>query len=237
MWYCRNFFFFLFWSNICHIFIENVWISGDFFIDYTWTILTATESNHMYVCTRGNIHMGILRFLRSLDFLQTTCSDAFTRSILRIGFLERNSVGSVRKIYSQRRHTRTITKYRDYESFMDGNAPVSTKLKRERSAVAKIKKKKNNKKTKEGVEENTQSNERRMASFHSCANNWSLEHRWMFIGIAGKGKINTVANPERACISGIDFSHRIEERYNRVCIVYLLRNSLPFQKLQLVYVE
>lgn len=41
----------------------------------------------------------------------------------------------------------------------------------------------------------------------------------MFIGIGGKGKINTVANLEaQARISGIDFSRRTEERYGHVCI-------------------
>lgn len=128
MWYCRKISLFSFSRyNICHTLIENVnkrrpfyWLHMNY-IDCSW--------KQPYVCTRGNIPMGILWFLRPLDFLQTTYSDAFARSILRIVFLERNSVRSVREIYSRRRHTCTITKYRDYESFMDGNAPVSTKLK------------------------------------------------------------------------------------------------------------
>lgn len=196
-----------------------------FFIDYTWTVLTVTESNHTYVCTRGDIPMGILRFPKPLDFLQTTCSDAFARSILRIGFLERNSVGSVREIYSRRRQTCTITKYRDYESFMDGNAPVSTKLKRERSAVARTKKIKN-KKWKERGRKVRRATRRRIASFHSCINNWSLERRWMFIGIAGKGKINTVASPanERASTGSIFLI--IKEKYSRV--VYRVSSAKQF---------
>jgi len=123
----------------------------------------------------------IFRFLRPLDFLQTTCSDAFARFILRIGFLERNSAG--REIYSRRRQTRTITKYRNYESFMDGSNEIETGPK------CYGKKRPGSK----------------WHSFHSCANNWSLKCRWMSIDVARKRRINTIPNG-LAHISKIDFA-------------------------------
>lgn len=131
----------------------------------------------------------IFCFLSPLDFLQTTCSDAFTRFILRIGFLEGNSAGTVREIYSRRRQTRTITKYRNYESFMDGNAPAPTKLKRHRSATIKS------------------GPDSKWHSFHSCANNWSLKHRWMSIDVARKHRINIVASSRASAYLQDRFCH------------------------------
>lgn len=81
---CRNFSFSFSRYNICQTLIENVNKRRPFY----WLHMNYIDWKQPYMCTRGNILMGILRFLRPLDFLQTTCSDAFARSILRIGFLE-----------------------------------------------------------------------------------------------------------------------------------------------------
>lgn len=74
----------------------------------------------------GCFPTGIFRFRRRAEDApwQTVRFDALASIDPResVSLSEHFAHGSAREIYSRRRRPRTITKYRDYESFMDGDA-------------------------------------------------------------------------------------------------------------------